>query len=235
MGIEADLPFIPSIALGSTEVSVLDMATVYATIANGGTAIEPTTIDSIRFPDGEEITPDQELIRGVLTPGNSYLLTKTLQRVILEGTGRSAYFGRPAAGKTGTSNDYADAWFVGYTPQLATAVWVGYPQGRIPMTSVHGGVVVGGSLPAYIWRSFMADAHEGLPVKTFEFPRLSRHRADRSEEQALDRSLVQDRHGSDVARSRAHGAVSQPRGRTQEEEKEEERRRQERTRPLRSR
>ncbi len=173
MGVRAELPFVPSIALGSAEVSVLDMAAAYATIANGGTAIEPTTIGSVRFPDGEEIQPEQDVIGGVLTPGNSYLLTKALQRVVMEGTGTSAYFGRPVAGKTGTSNDYADAWFVGYTPQLVTAVWVGYPQGRVPMTSVHGGTVVGGTLPAYIWRDFMATAHRGLPVETFELPRGS--------------------------------------------------------------
>jgi penicillin-binding protein 1A len=171
MGIGARLPAVPSIALGSAEVSVLDMAAAYATLANGGTAIEPTTLRSIELPDGEIIRPRQKVTPGVLAPGNAYLITKTLEQVIQRGTGTAARIGRPAAGKTGTTNDYGDAWFVGYTPELVTAVWVGYPQGRIPMTSVHGITVVGGTFPAQIWRSFMSAALAGRPAQQFQRPR----------------------------------------------------------------
>lgn len=171
MGITAKLPQVPSIALGSAEVSVLDMATAYGTIANGGTAIEPTTIRSIELADGEVLRPEQKVSPRVLAPGNAYLITKTLEQVIQRGTGTAARIGRPAAGKTGTTNDYADAWFVGYTPNLVTAVWVGYPQGRVPMTSVHGIAVVGGTFPAQIWRTFMSAALEGTPVELFRPPR----------------------------------------------------------------
>jgi penicillin-binding protein 1A len=171
MGVEADLPAVPSIALGSAEVSVLDIAAAYATLANRGTAIEPTTIRRIRLHDGEVITPDQQVVPQAVAPGNAYLVTKVLQEVIRRGTGRAAFIGRPAAGKTGTTNDYADAWFAGYTPDLVAAVWVGYPQGRIPMTSVHGVKVLGGTFPASIWRAFMLEALRGSPRRPFTIPR----------------------------------------------------------------
>ena len=171
MGIKSRLGSYPSIALGAAEVSAMDMATAYATIANGGTAIEPTTIRSIAAADGQRYAPDQEIVPGALSPGNAYLLSKTLEQVIERGTGTAADIGRPAAGKTGTTNDFGDAWFVGYTPQLVTAVWVGYPQARIPMTSVHGMAVYGGTFPAQIWQRFMTAAHADLEVQNFEIPK----------------------------------------------------------------
>ena len=171
MGVEAPLPPFPSIALGAVDVSVLDMAAAYSTLANGGVAVEPTTISRIRTTNGEVYEPEQEVIPGAMSAGNAYLLTRVLEQVIERGTGTAADIGRPAAGKTGTTDDYADAWFVGYTPQLVTAVWVGYPDGRIPMTSVHGIRVMGGTFPAQIWQRFMLAAHEGVPVKDFELPR----------------------------------------------------------------
>jgi penicillin-binding protein 1A len=169
MGIRSPLPVYPSIVLGSGEVSALDMAAAYATLANEGTAIEPTTIRKITLATGEILRPDQKLVREAVSPGNAFLLTKVLEQVIERGTGRAAAIGRPAAGKTGTTNDYTDAWFVGYTPQLVTAVWVGYPLPR-PMTSVHGISVFGGTFPALIWKAFMSKALEGKPVKDFELP-----------------------------------------------------------------
>ena len=171
MGINSDLRAYPSIALGAEEVSVLDMATAYATLANQGTAIEPTTIEKITLPSGEVLQPDQEVVPGTVSPGNAYLLTRVLQEVIQRGTGVLAQLGRPAAGKTGTTDDYGDAWFVGYTPQLVTAVWVGYPNARIPMLNVHGFRVLGGTLPAIIWRNFMTRALAGEPPKEFAVPK----------------------------------------------------------------
>jgi penicillin-binding protein 1A len=170
MGVKAKLSAFPSIALGSEEVSVLDMAAAYATIANHGTAIEPTTVESVNLDNGAAIEPDQKVVPSALSPTNAFLLTKAMEQVIIRGTGRAASIGRPAAGKTGTTNDYADAWFVGFTPQLVTAVWVGYPEGRRPMTNVHGLRVAGGTFPAIIWRNFMLAAHQGLPVKRFRLP-----------------------------------------------------------------
>ena len=171
MGVQATIPPYPSIALGGSEVSVLDMATAYATLANGGTAIEPTTIRSVRLAGGESFESEREMVPGTVSAGNAYLLTKVLEQVIERGTGVAADIGRPAAGKTGTTNDYTDAWFVGYTPDLVTAVWVGHPEGTIPMTSVHGIPVSGGTFPAQIWRAFMLRALRGEPVQGFEIPK----------------------------------------------------------------
>ncbi|HEX2235784.1 MAG TPA: PBP1A family penicillin-binding protein [Actinomycetota bacterium] len=170
MGVRSRLAPVPSIALGAGEVSVVDMAAAYATLANRGTAVTPTTLAAVRLPGGQTLEPRQQTTPQVVSEGNAYLLTRALEQVIERGTGRAADIGRPAAGKTGTTNDYADAWFVGYTPHLVAAVWVGYPQGRIPMTSVHGISVTGGSLPAAIWRTFMLRAHAGLPVQDFFAP-----------------------------------------------------------------
>ncbi|MDP9067206.1 MAG: PBP1A family penicillin-binding protein [Actinomycetota bacterium] len=170
MGIRSKLPVYPSIALGSAQVSVLDMATAYATLANNGTAIEPTTIKEVRTGTGEIIKPEQQVVPEAVSPGNAFLLTKVLEQVIERGTGQAADIGRPAAGKTGTTNEYNDAWFAGYTPDLAVAVWVGYRYPK-PMTNVHGIRVFGGTFPAQIWRDFMLAAHAGLPVKRFKLPK----------------------------------------------------------------
>jgi 1A family penicillin-binding protein len=170
MGVRTELAPVPSVALGADEVSVLDMAAAYATIANGGTSITPTTITEIRVPGRPSLGPRQEEVDNALDPGNAYLLTRVMEQVIQRGTGRAANIGRPAAGKTGTTNDYADAWFVGFTPQLVTAVWVGHPEGRVPMTSVHGIPVSGGSFPALIWKSFMLEAMDGVPAEDFAAP-----------------------------------------------------------------
>ena len=171
MGVRARLPSYPSIVLGTSQVSVLDMAAAYATLANGGTAIEPTTIERVRTADGAVWGPDQRVTAGAVSPGNAYLVTRVLEQVIERGTGVAAAFGRPAAGKTGTTNEYVDAWFAGYTPDLVAVVWVGYPEGSIPMTDVHGLRVSGGTFPALIWRQFMAAAHAGIPPRPFRIPR----------------------------------------------------------------
>ena len=171
MGVTAPLPDYPSIALGSADVSVLDIATAYATLANYGTAIEPTTIRRVRRSDGSILKPNQQQVQGAMSPGNAYLLTKVMEQVIQRGTGTAARIGRPAAGKTGTTNNYTDAWFAGYTPDLVAAVWVGYPQGTIPMLNVHGIRVFGGTFPAQIWRAFMMEALKGVPARPFKVPR----------------------------------------------------------------
>jgi penicillin-binding protein 1A len=173
MGVRSKLDVYPSIALGTSAVSVLDMAAAYATLANYGRAVEPTTIAKVTSPDGGVVMPEQEVVEAALSAGNAYQITKTLEQVVERGTGTAAQIGRPAAGKTGTTNDFTDAWFVGYTPQLVTAVWVGYPEGLVPMTNVHGIRVYGGTFPAMIWRSFMAAAHEGVQPKSFNVPRGS--------------------------------------------------------------
>ena len=106
----------------------------------------------------------------VISDGVAYEVTKILEDNVLGGTGVGAYFGRPAAGKTGTTDNHADAWFSGYVPQLETTVWVGYPQGEIPMLSVHGIAVSGGSFPATIWNLYVSAALSPTPSVDFALP-----------------------------------------------------------------
>lgn len=156
------------IALGSEEVSPLEMASAFGTFANNGVNAAPTPIANIRgLPS---YSPGPRLSRAI-DPGTAYLVTDVLVKVITEGTGIRAQLNRPAAGKTGTSQDNIDAWFVGYTPDLVTAVWVGYPHGRVPMTNVHGTKVFGGTFPAMIWQAFMETALSSSKISPFEIPR----------------------------------------------------------------
>jgi penicillin-binding protein 1A len=108
--------------------------------------------------------------RRAISDGVAYEVTQILQDNMLSGTGVGAYFGRPAAGKTGTTDNHADAWFSGYVPQLETTVWVGYPQGEIPMENVHGISVAGGTYPATIWKLFMEKAVANVPPLDWRQP-----------------------------------------------------------------
>jgi penicillin-binding protein 1A len=111
----------------------------------------------------------------VLLPNVAAELTYALQGVVQHGTGTAAALGaRPVAGKTGTAENFQDAWFCGYVPQLATCVWVGYPKGEISLYNIDGvGQVAGGTLPAEIWHTYMTGAVAGLPVESFPTPDLN--------------------------------------------------------------
>jgi penicillin-binding protein 1A len=165
--------YVPAMGLGPIAVSPLDMASAYATLAAGGVYSEPMAIRRVVLPNGKV---DAEAGWGnprrtrVISDGVAYTVTKILEDNMLSGTGTGAYFGRPAAGKTGTTDEHADAWFAGYTPGLQTTVWVGYTKGEIPMENVHGIAVSGGSFPATIWRLFMERALDGKPVADFREP-----------------------------------------------------------------
>ena len=164
--------FVPAMGLGSIAVSPLDMASAYATLAAGGVYSEPTAIRKVVLPSGKLDTrwaSDRRRTR-VVPDGVASVVTSILEDNIRYGTGTRAALDRPAAGKTGTTDEHADAWFVGYTPRLATAVWMGYTRGEIPMLDVHGISVSGGSFPAEIWRRFMSPALEGTPVVDFPEP-----------------------------------------------------------------
>ncbi|CAN5898662.1 hypothetical protein BH23ACT2_BH23ACT2_05530 [soil metagenome] len=174
-----------SVVLGAGEVSVLDMAAGYSTLANEGVAKSPIVVTRVEFPDGEVIDYQPET-REVLTPEQAGLVTHSLQEAITDGTGRAADFDRPAAGKTGTTQNNTDAWFVGYTPTLTTALWVGFPQGLIPMEDIHGvEQVQGGTLPAEMWREYMETVTANRD--TGDFPELSDERLAAGE--ALDPEL----------------------------------------------
>src|SRR5205085_11269081 len=105
-----------------------------------------------------------------ISDGVAYTVTQVLEQNMLHGTGVGAYFGRPSAGKTGTTDNFADAWFCGYVPQLEATVWVGYPRAEIPMLSVHGIAVSGPTFPAQIWHYFMEPAGGNRPDVSFPQP-----------------------------------------------------------------
>jgi penicillin-binding protein 1A len=165
-----------AIGLGADPVSPLEMARAFATFADDGTRIDgaalgnrPRAIARIRNPQGRLIEDNRPVRRQILTKNQDALLTSLLEGVIREGTGqRAALPDRAAAGKTGTTENFGDAWFVGYTPELATAVWVGYPNGLRPMlTEFHGEPVAGGTFPAEIWRAFTRAALARTPPSSF--------------------------------------------------------------------
>ena len=157
----------PAIALGGLRrgVTPLEQAAAFATFAAEGTYARPYAITSIVDREGRTIyerAPDTERPFDAKEVG---VLNRALLRVVDEGTGRGAAIDRPVAGKTGTTQEYGDAWFVGFVPQLATAVWIGHADGIVPMTDVHGLRVTGGSLPAAVFAATMRTAVEGLPVE----------------------------------------------------------------------
>jgi penicillin-binding protein 1A len=173
LGVQSPLQPVPSIGLGSNAVSPLDMASGYATLAAGGVYSQPMAIRRVILANGKE--DDQAgwgkpVRRRVIPDGVAYTVTKILEQNVLYGTGTRANFGRPAAGKTGTTDDHADAWFCGYLPNLEATVWVGYPQAEIPMENVHGIAVAGGSFPAEIWRLFMERAVRYTHPADFALP-----------------------------------------------------------------
>ena len=172
MGVRSELEPDPSIGLGSNAVSPLDLASAYATFAAGGVARQPTILTKVRFPDGHTEQAANGAAKRVLDASVASAVTKVLEANVEAGTGTAAALaGRPAAGKTGTTTNFADAWFAGYVPQLATVVWVGFPSGEKPMLDVHGiSGITGGSLPAEIWHAYMTAALEGQPVEQFADP-----------------------------------------------------------------
>jgi penicillin-binding protein 1A len=165
--------YVPSIGLGSIAVTPLDMASAYATFAARGVYSKPMAITKVVLGNGQV---DKKAGWGVpqrkrvLSAGVAYEVTKILEENVQSGTGVGAYFGRPAAGKTGTTENHADAWFSGYVPQLEASVWVGYQRAEIPMYDVHGISVAGGTFPATIWNLFMQKAMENKPAQEFSVP-----------------------------------------------------------------
>jgi penicillin-binding protein 1A len=167
----AGLQAVPSAVLGANNVRVLDMASAYGTFANRGVSVDPVMVTRITRPDGTVLYEAQHEQHKAIDVGIADQVTSVLQQVIQRGTGTAAQLGRPAAGKTGTGQDYADAWFCGYTPQLATAVWVGFHQGEVSMAPPTTRIkVFGGTWPAQIWHDFMGAALATAPPTDFAVP-----------------------------------------------------------------
>jgi penicillin-binding protein 1A len=172
MGITSPLDPVPSVVLGSEVVNPMEMADAYATLASGGIHHDPTAIVEVRFPNGRV---EKTKIKGerVMSAGTAYVVSKILEMNTKSGTaaGMSAYYGGIAAGKTGTTDNSVDAWFCGYNPRLATAVWMGYPENFLrPMTNVHGMSVQGATFCVPMWGKFMARALAGVQVPEFAQP-----------------------------------------------------------------
>jgi penicillin-binding protein 1A len=163
LGIRTHLDGLPSEGLGGLRIGVspLEMASAYATLGAGGMYRKPHAITRVKFPDGKLDDLGKPKSKRVLTDGQAFAVTKILEMNVQRGTGTHANFGCPAAGKTGTTDNYNDAWFVGYTPTMATSVWVGYPNALVEMRNVHGIEVAGGTFPAQIWHDYMVSAHSG--------------------------------------------------------------------------
>ncbi|MDP2300016.1 MAG: penicillin-binding transpeptidase domain-containing protein, partial [Actinomycetota bacterium] len=170
MGITTPINAVPAIALGSQEVTPLEMASAYGTFANGGVHVPPHGIVEVADVTGEVLFTADAQGTEAITPAVAYLVTDMLRGVISKGTGTAAKIGRPAAGKTGTTQAYRDAWFVGYTPDLVAAVWMGDPEAQTEMTNVHGKKVTGGSFPAQIWAAFMKAALKDVKAAEFNRP-----------------------------------------------------------------
>jgi penicillin-binding protein 1A len=166
LGLRSPLAPNLSLALGSSEVSLLDLATAYGIFANQGQRVEPRFIIRVTDSQGNIVDENVPQKEQVISPETAYLITSMLQSVIDHGTGRRAKaLGRPAAGKTGTTNDMDDAWFLGYTPQLLAGLWVGFDEKR-----TLGKGETGGRVAAPVWERFMERALEGAPILDFPVP-----------------------------------------------------------------
>jgi penicillin-binding protein 1A len=172
LGVQTQLQPTPSLALGTGAVTPLDMASVYSTLAAGGVYSRPQAIRRVVFPGGKTSAGwGQPQRTRVIPDWIAATVTHVLEENMLHGTGVGAHVpGRVDAGKTGTTDDYADAWFCGYTPGLEATVWMGYPRAEIPMLDVHGAAVSGPTLPATAWRLYMERAVEGTADADFPPP-----------------------------------------------------------------
>ena len=178
LGIESPLEGVPAEAIGGLGIGVspLEMADAYATFASGGIHHDPTAISTVEFPSGEVDEPEQAEGQRVISDGIAYEVTRILKTVLVSGTAAGLGVpGCPSAGKTGTTDLQADAWFVGYTTTLSTAVWVGYPGARVPMPGAYGGTY---AAPA--WNEFMTAATptcDDFPEPT-EMPELTAYHSE---------------------------------------------------------
>ncbi|MBI3019159.1 MAG: PBP1A family penicillin-binding protein [Deltaproteobacteria bacterium] len=166
LGIQSPLPAVPSLSLGSAEITPLEMASAYSILANGGIRALPISIKHVVGPDGEILEGKSIEIQKVIPPEAPFLITYALEGVLNQGTGRGARlfgFSRPAAGKTGTTNEYVDAWFAGYTPDLVGVSWVGFDkEKKMGLTGAQA------ALP--LWTRFMMKATQSKPEVDFLVP-----------------------------------------------------------------
>jgi penicillin-binding protein 1A len=166
LGIRSPLKAVLPLALGSSDVTLLELTSAYSVFANSGIRLDPVAILQITDSNGRTLFANDAIPVQALRPETAYLVTNLLKGVIERGTGwKARELGRPAAGKTGTTNDYRDAWFIGYTPTLVSGVWVGYDDQRSL-----GPKATGSRAALPIWLDFMKQAHEGQDPVDFNVP-----------------------------------------------------------------
>ena len=166
LGVRRELPCVPSLALGSAEMTLLDVTTLYGVFANQGIHTEPVFITRIVDRYGMVKEAHMLTAQRVMRPEVAYTVTSMLESVVQHGTGRGVRdLQRPAAGKTGTTNDFHDAWFIGYTPEIVAGVWVGFDN-----QASLGRRETGGRVAAPVWLAFMQEALQGQPVTDFPIP-----------------------------------------------------------------
>ena len=171
MGVTSALPVVPSMTLGTDPVTPLEMASAYATLAAGGIYHRPHLVDEVDGADGRVLIKDDAKPQRVMSSQIAAEAGQVLQQVVQQGTGQAANVtGWQVAGKTGTAENYQDAWFVGYTPVLSAAVWMGDLSGEVPMVGVDGINVVGGSFPARMWSAFATQALAGTAPQALAAP-----------------------------------------------------------------
>jgi membrane peptidoglycan carboxypeptidase len=222
LGVTSRLPEVPSLALGSGEVTLLELTSAYAVFANQGVRVNPTLIRRVESASGEVLFRADAQRHRVIREETAFLITSMLSDVLVRGTGtdvRRGGFKQPAAGKTGTTNGFADAWFVGYTPQLATGVWIGYDD---PHQIRKGGFAAVVAVPA--WTTFMKQVTQGTRGEPFAQPaniepvkycRLTGLRAGPDCDTYLDLARVDESgilctmpHGNDRDRNRGTGTIT---------------------------
>jgi penicillin-binding protein 1A len=186
LGIDSEVDAYPATAIGGLRVGVtpLEMASAYSTFANAGTHMEPYLVEQVTKDDkGRDTLLEEHRPFGeeVLSKDEAAVVTRALRAVIVRGTASfyhdlDAEIGRPAAGKTGTSNEFIDAWFIGFIPQLSTSVWVGYPNERRSMVNINGLQQINGeNYPLDIWSLYMQSAVQRYPIQQFDTPSPDLH------------------------------------------------------------
>jgi len=165
--------FLPvvSTTLGTNGVHTLDMAEAYSVIASDGLRYPASFVSKIVDANGKVLYEAPTSGRRILRSQVARTETQMLTEVLKDGTASGLSIDRPAAGKTGTTDEHVDAWFIGFTPQITTAVWMGDPNGETPMTNVGGIAVWGASYPADVWAAYMKAAHTGMRVQDFIPPK----------------------------------------------------------------
>ncbi len=166
MGITTPIENDPTIALGSSGVKPIELATAYGILANGGIKVEPYGIERIETANGKVIYVANNSYQRILGIKTVAYMVEMLKQVVKFGTGVASNIGRPSAGKTGTTDAYRDAWFVGFTPDIVTSVWVGNDN------NTSTGELTGGSLPAAIWRDYMRVITANKPIMDFMYPEV---------------------------------------------------------------